>query len=69
MKPRHDAILSDLMTTTEVAQHLQVYRSTLYKLIHRRQIPAFKIGADYRFKREAIEKWIIDLPRREELTR
>jgi len=37
MKPRHDAILSDLMTTNEVAQYLQVQPSTLYKLIRRGQ--------------------------------
>ncbi len=51
---------SDLMTIAEVAQYLQVHRRTLYKLVHQRQIPVFKVGADYRFFRDAIEKWIAD---------
>jgi len=53
-------MISDLMTSAEVAQYLQVNRSTLYKLIRRGQIPVFKIGADYRFNRDAIEKLITD---------
>lgn len=51
---------SELMTSAEVAEYLQIHRSTLYKLIHRRQIPVFRIGADYRFYRDTIEKLITD---------
>ena len=51
---------SEIMTTAEVAQYLQVHPRTLYKLIRQRQIPVFKLGADYRFFRDAIEKWIAD---------
>jgi excisionase family DNA binding protein len=58
MKPRHAAAPSRIMTVAETAQYLQVHRSTLYKLLRRHQIPAFKIGADYRFDRDAIEKWM-----------
>ena len=58
MKPRHDAAPSRIMTVAEVAQYLQVHPSTLYRLIRRHQIPAFKIGTDSRFDRDAIEKWM-----------
>jgi excisionase family DNA binding protein len=58
MKPRHAAAHSRIMTVAETAQYLQVHPSTLYKLVRRHQIPAFKIGADYRFDRDAIEKWM-----------
>ena len=51
---------SEIMTTAEVAQYLHVHPRTLYKLIRQRQIPVFKLGADYRFFRDAIEKWIND---------
>ena len=51
---------SDLMTIAEVAEYLQLNRNTLYKLVHQHQIPVFKVGADYRFYRDAIEKWITD---------
>jgi len=60
MKPRHDAVPSPIMTTPEVAQYLQIHQSTLYKLIRRGQIPVMKIGSDYRFDREVIEKWMSD---------
>jgi len=39
---------------------LKVHLSTLYKLVRKGQIPAFKIGVDYRFDRDEIEKWITD---------
>jgi len=44
------------MTTTEVAHYLRVHHGTLYKLIRRGHIPAFKVGSDYRFHKDAIEK-------------
>jgi excisionase family DNA binding protein len=49
-----------IMTIAEVAEYLQVHRSTIYRLVHKGQIPAFKIGSDYRFDRDAIEKWMAD---------
>jgi len=58
MKPRHDATPSPIMTVAEVAQYLRVNRNTLYKLIRRGQIPVFKMGSDYRFDRNLIDKWI-----------
>ena len=60
MKPADDAMPSPIMTTPEVAQYLGIHYSTVCKWIRRGQIPAFKIGADYRFKRDVIEKWMAD---------
>ncbi len=60
MKPRRDATPSPMMTLAELAQYLQVNRNTLYKLIRQGEIPAFKIGNDYRFDRNAIEKLMAD---------
>jgi excisionase family DNA binding protein len=56
MKPDSDAMPSPIMTVRELAQYLRVHQGTLYKLIRRGQIPFFKIGADYRFNRETIER-------------
>jgi excisionase family DNA binding protein len=55
-----DATPSRIMKTAEVAQFLRVHPSTLYKLIRKGQISAFKVGTDYRFQRDEIEKWMID---------
>ncbi len=56
MEPHSNATPSRIMTTTEVAHYLRVHHGTLYKLIRRGHIPAFKVGSDYRFHKEAIEK-------------
>ena len=56
MTPPSDAI----MKVVEVAEYLNVHPSTIYKLIHKGQIPFFRIGIDYRFDRNAIDKWMTD---------
>jgi len=33
---------------------------TIYRLANAGKIPAFKVGGDWRFKRDSIEKWIED---------
>jgi excisionase family DNA binding protein len=51
---------SRIMTVAEVAKYLRVHRSTLCRLVRQHQFPAFKIGSDYRFERDAIAKWMTD---------
>jgi putative molybdopterin biosynthesis protein len=41
----------------EVASLLRVHPSTVYRLIAKGKLPAFKIGRDFRFNRETIERW------------
>jgi len=60
MMPANDAIPSRIMTTAEVARYLRIDRSTLYKMVGKGQIPGFKVGSDYRFDRDEIDRWIID---------
>ncbi|MGO9449585.1 MAG: helix-turn-helix domain-containing protein [Candidatus Binataceae bacterium] len=55
--PRH-APRNAIMTLKEVAEYLRVNPVTVYKLIRQGGIPVFKIGSDYRFERDEIEKWI-----------
>jgi excisionase family DNA binding protein len=47
-----------VMTLDEVAAFLQVHPSTIYRLLKRHEIPAFKMGSEWRFNRESIESWI-----------
>jgi excisionase family DNA binding protein len=46
-----------VMTVKEVSDYLHVHPSTIYRLIKRRQIPAFRIGSDWRFNVETIDEW------------
>jgi excisionase family DNA binding protein len=49
--------VSTTLTLAEVAQFLRVHPSTVYRMLKRHDIPAFKVGSDYRFTKEAIERW------------
>ena len=46
-----------VLTVTELSEYLRVHRSTIYRLLRRGQLPAFKIGSDWRFNVEAIDEW------------
>jgi excisionase family DNA binding protein len=46
-----------ILTLNEVAEFLRVHPSTVYRLIRDRRIPAFRVGSDWRFTLEAIDRW------------
>jgi excisionase family DNA binding protein len=52
------AIVDQMLTADEVAQMLRITRATLYKLVKKGKIPAWRVGTDLRFSLEAIEKWM-----------
>ncbi len=47
-----------LLTLEQVAQYLNVGRFTIYRLLAQKQLPAFKVGNQWRFKRKMIEAWL-----------
>ncbi len=47
-----------LLTLVQVAEYLNVDRYTVYRLLARRQLPAFKVGHQWRFKKRMIETWL-----------
>ena len=48
----------DILDAKDVASYLRVHLFTVHKYAREGKIPAFKIGADWRFHRRSIEKWI-----------
>lgn len=52
--------MANVMTLEEVAAFLQVHPSTIYRLLKQGKIPAFKIGSDWRFNQESIERWMME---------
>ena len=48
---------SKIMTVKELADYLKVHASTVYRQLKLGQLPAFKIGSDWRFNVEAIDRW------------
>ena len=48
------------MTLEEVANYLRVHPSTIYRLVKRGKLPAFKVGSDWRFNVESIDRWRLE---------
>ncbi len=48
------------LTIKEIAKYLNVTERTIYNLLDRGELPGFKVGASWRFKKEDIDKWIED---------
>ena len=51
-------VSSDLMTTKELSEYLQLDRMTIYKLLKSGDIPANRVGHQWRFFRSDIDDWI-----------
>jgi nitrogen PTS system EIIA component len=48
-----------LMTLSELADYLQVAEKTIMRMISRGEIPAIKIGSQWRFSRSMVDDWIL----------
>lgn len=48
----------EILTIRDVAEYLKVTEKTVYGLAQKRQIPGFKVGGQWRFRREDIAAWI-----------
>lgn len=52
--------LAKVLTVPEVSAYLHVHPSTIYRLLKKNQIPAFRMGSDWRFNIEAIDRWRLE---------
>ena len=50
--------MTELMTVGEVADYLRVTKTTIYRLLKRRDIPATKVGRGWRFEKTMIDEWL-----------
>ena len=50
--------MSDIMTAQELSAYLKITTTTIYKLAQQGEIPSFKIGSEWRFKKELIDRWL-----------
>ena len=46
------------LTLEELAGHLKMGKSTLYRLAQDRQMPAHKVGGVWRFDRDEVDSWV-----------
>jgi len=47
-----------LMTLSQLAEYLQLGKSTIYKMVQKGEIPGIKIANQWRFDKREIEKWV-----------
>jgi excisionase family DNA binding protein len=46
------------MTVRGLAEYLAVSHSTIYKLLRKGHLPFLKVGGQYRFDKDEIDRWI-----------
>ena len=50
---------TQIMTLKEVAKYLGVHPITIYRLIDETDIPTFKLGGQWRFKKDVLDAWLL----------
>jgi excisionase family DNA binding protein len=50
--------LTDLLTTKQLQELLQIDRITIYRMLHDGRLSGFKVGGQWRFSRQEIEAWL-----------
>lgn len=48
----------EILTLDEVAAYLKAGKKTVYRLAQQDQIPGFKLGGTWRFRRTELDRWI-----------
>jgi excisionase family DNA binding protein len=49
-----------VLTVAELSNYLLIHRSTIYRLVRTGNLPGFRIGSDWRFNVEEIDKWRLE---------
>jgi excisionase family DNA binding protein len=52
------SMTDDIWTIKELAAYLRLKEKTAYALVAKGEIPGFKVGGSWRFRRSDIERWI-----------
>jgi excisionase family DNA binding protein len=56
-KPGIAPPMLEIMTAQEVSELLRVHPETIYRLANERQIPGFRVGSEWRFDVDTIDRW------------
>ncbi len=49
---------TQIMTPKEAAKYLGFHLVTVYRLLKKREVPATKIGGQWRFKKDILDAWL-----------
>jgi excisionase family DNA binding protein len=48
----------EILTLDDVALYLKAGKRTVYRLVQQGEIPGFKLGGTWRFRRAELDRWI-----------
>jgi excisionase family DNA binding protein len=51
---------TQIMRPKEAAKYLGLHLITVYRLIKKGELPGFKVGGQWRFKKDLLDAWIAD---------
>ena len=61
-------MMAPVLTVNELSDYLKVHPTTIYRLLKTGQLPGFRIGSDWRFNVEEIERWLAEREKRPHAT-
>lgn len=47
-----------MLTASEVALYLRLHVMTIYRMAQRGELPAMRVGRQWRFRRDQIDRWL-----------
>ena len=50
---------TQIMTLKEVAKYLGVHSMTVYRLLKEKKLPGFKVGGQWRTKKEVLDNYLL----------
>jgi len=50
--------MPDLLTTRQLAEYLQLSERSVYRLLERGELPAARVGGQWRFRKSAVDAWL-----------
>jgi excisionase family DNA binding protein len=53
-------IVHEILTVKELSDLMKIHQSTVYRLTKEGRIPAFRIGSEWRFRKDQIVHWIAE---------
>ena len=50
---------TQVMTLKEISKYLGVHEMTVYRLLKTRKLPGFKVGGQWRTKKDVLDQWLL----------
>ena len=51
------ALPPKVLTVRELSEYLRVHPTTVYRLLRAKQLPGFRVGSEWRFSVDMIDRW------------